>query len=147
MNSFGFSRNPKTMVKNEKYPVLTATYFKDDAKGTKRVAYPNVNKFFYNKLFNLWCQKEKVDIERRLWTCFKDDAVSIGKGGNKTNRFGASFLAFNKRATNLAASSSEYPFITNNDFLDSFDIFDCNIDKTSDIDKSNLAKFNSYSAI
>ena len=113
MNSVGVSRNPKTMVKSGKYPVLTATYFKDDAKGTKRVAYPNVNKFFYNKLFNLWCQKEKVDIERRLWTCFKDDAVSIGKGSNKTNRFGASFLAFNKRATNDYAETDHLAFLIN----------------------------------
>ena len=113
MNSVGVPRNPKTMVADGKYKVLTSTYYKADANGTKAVAYPNICNFFYNKLFNLWMQKDKVPVERRLWTCFKNDSVAIGKGSQRSNRFGASWIPFNTKATNDYDNADHLAFLVN----------------------------------
>ena len=113
MNSVGVPRNPKTMVADGNYKVLTSTYYKADANGTKAVAYPNICNFFYNKLFNLWMQKDKVPVERRLWTCFKNDSVAIGKGSQRSNRFGASWIPFNIKATNDYDNADHLAFLVN----------------------------------
>lgn len=112
MNAVGVARNPKNMVKDAKYPTLTSTYFKADAEG-KKVAYPEINKFFYNKLYNMWLQREKVAVERRLWTCFKPDMMEISKGTGKTNRFSSQWLAYNTKATNDYDQTDHLAFLVN----------------------------------
>ena len=112
MNAVGVARNPKNMVKDGKFPTLTSTYFKKDAEG-KKVAYPEINKFFYNKLYNMWLQREKVAVERRLWTCFKPDMMEISKGTGKTNRFSSQWLAYNTKATNDYDQTDHLAFLVN----------------------------------
>lgn len=112
MNSVGVPRNPATMKVHQKYQTLTSTYYKKSAKGEK-VAYPEITKFFYNKLFNMWGRDCKVPVERRLWTSYKEDAVAIGKGGNRTNRFGNSWIPFNIKATNDYDTTTDLAFLVN----------------------------------
>lgn len=112
MNAVGVARNPKNMIKDGRYPTLTSGYFKADAEG-KKVAYSEINKFFYNKLYNIWLQREKVAVERRLWTCFKPDMMEISKGNGKTNRFSSQWLAFNTKATNDYDQTDHLAFLVN----------------------------------
>lgn len=112
MNAVGVARNPNTMIKDGKCITLTSSYFKKDAEG-KKVAYPEINKFFYNKLYNMWLQREKVAVERRLWTCFKPDMMEISKGTGKTNRFSSQWLAYNAKATNDYDQTDHLAFLVN----------------------------------
>lgn len=112
MNAVGVSTNPKTMIKDGNYPVLTKAYFEKDSEG-KKVAFPNITKYFYNQLYNMWLQRENIPVERRLWTCYLDDKDAISKGSGRTNRFGTQWIAFNTRATNDYDETDHLAFLIN----------------------------------
>lgn len=103
------AKGNKSKVKH----TLTSNYFKKDrANGNK------TSTMMYNKLWNMWQQRDKVEPSRRLWTCFSDDKMKVSKGKGKTNRYGNQWIAFNTRATNDYAEADHLAFLVNV-FLDS----------------------------
>lgn len=109
IGEIGIGRNGK---RDNKVQFLTVTHYTKARNGNKTER-SDVTQVMYNRLYNLWCQRNKVDASRRLWTCFKDDVMAISKGTGKTNRFSNSWIPFNTRATNDYDETDHLAFLVN----------------------------------
>ena len=132
MNSVGDYGVDEKGLKHMKKFTLTSNHFKKE-RNKKQDNYNETNNKLYNHLFNMWQQREKIEPERRLWTCFGDDKLAISKGKGKTNRFSSKWIAFNTRATNDYMSADHLAFLVNV-FIDN------NFIKASSVDGIKLSQ-------
>ena len=132
MNSVGDYGVDEKGLKHMKKFTLTSNHFKKE-RNKKQDNYNETNNKLYNHLFNMWQQREKIEPERRLWTCFGDDKLAISKGKGKTNRFSSKWIAFNTRATNDYMQADHLAFLVNV-FIDN------NFIKASSVDGIKLSQ-------
>lgn len=123
VGNYGITANG---AKNLKKHTLTSNHYKKDRTNNSKDS-----KILYNHLYNMWQQREKIAPERRLWTCFSDDKLTVSRGKGKVNRYGSKWIAFNTKATNSYAHADHLAYLVNV-FIDS------NFIKASSADGSKL---------
>lgn len=92
-------------VKDYRKHKLTATDYKRN-KDT-------LNKTMFNRLNNMWQQRQKVKPEARLWTCYTPNKMGISKGTAQRPKYSNQWLAFNTKATNDYVTKTDLAFLVN----------------------------------
>lgn len=92
-------------VKDFRKHTLTSTDYKKNADAH--------NKTMFNRLNNMWQQREKVAPEQRMWTCYSPNKAGISKGTAQRAKFSQQWLAFNIKATNDYAHKTHLAFLVN----------------------------------